>query len=162
MQRATDGQLPRVTDRAGAAALVAAVMASLDALEALLARESSHVRVGRLREGLAETERKTGLASDYLQGLEAIKANAIALARFAPEGITALKAAHARFTQAVETNQAVLATARTVSEGLVKTLADEMNRARTPTVYGRPSQGPSPYGRSGFARSQPLVLSRNL
>ena len=162
MQRPTEGQLPRVTDRAGAAALVAAVMASLDALEALLARESGHVRVGRLREGLAETERKTSLASAYLQGLEAIKANAIALARFAPEGIAALKAAHARFTQAVETNQAVLATARTVSEGLVKTLADEMNRARTPTVYGRPSQGPSPYGRSGVARSQPLVLSRSL
>lgn len=162
MQRATETQALRISDRAGAQSLVSGVLASLEALEAVLARESGHIRVGRLREGLAETERKTGLSAAYLQGLEAIKANAIALARFAPEGIAALKAAHARFTQGVETNQAVLATARTVSEGLVKTLADEMNRARTPTVYGRPSQGPSPYGRSGVARSQPLVLSRNL
>ena len=162
MQRPADVTAPRVSDRAGANALVADVMASLHALEAVLARESDHIRVGRLREGLAETERKTALAAAYLQGLEAIKANAIALARFAPEGIAALKAAHAGFTQDVETNQAVLATARTVSEGLVKTLADEMNRARMPTVYGRPSQGPSPYGRSGVARSQPLVLSRSL
>lgn len=152
----------RVSDSAGATNLVSAVLANLEALEAVLARESAHIRVGRLREGLAESERKTDLSAAYLQGLETIKANAIALARFAPEGIARLKAAHARFTQGVETNQAVLATARTVSEGLVKTLADEMNRARTPTVYGRPSQGPSPYGRSNVARSQPLVLSRSL
>jgi hypothetical protein len=151
-----------ITDRVGAMAHVAGVIASLDALEAVLARESDHIRVGRLREGLAESERKSTLAAAYLQGLEATKANAIALARFNPEGVTTLKAAHARFTAAVETNQAVLATARTVSEGLVKTLADEMNRAGTPTIYGRPSQGPSPYGRSGVARSQPLVLSRSL
>lgn len=161
MQKPAETPL-RITDRAGALAHVASVIARLEALEALLARESGHVRVGRLREGLAETERKSALAAAYLQGLEAIKANAIALARFAPEGIATLKAAHARFTDGIETNQAVLATARTVSEGLVKTLADEMNRARTPTVYGHPSQGPSPYGRSGVARSQPLVLSRSL
>ncbi|MCJ2034322.1 hypothetical protein [Methylobacterium sp. J-068] len=161
MHRPVEAPL-RITDRAGAASLVAAVMASLEALDAVLARESAHVRVGRLREGLAEGERKTALSAAYLQGLETVKANAIALARFAPDGVATLKAAHARFTQSVETNQAVLATARTVSEGLVKTLADEMNRARIPTVYGRPSQGPSPYGRSGVARSQPLVLSRSL
>lgn len=161
MHRPADAPL-RITDPSGAAAHVAGVLASLEALEAVLARESGHVRVGRLREGLAETERKTALSAAYLQGLEATKANAIALARFAPDGIAALKAAHARFTQAVEANQAVLATARTVSEGLVKTLADEMNRSRTPTVYGHPSQSPSPYGRAGVARSQPLVLSRSL
>lgn len=162
MQRSADAQPLRVSDRAGATALVAGVIASLEALESVMARESDHVRVGRLREGLADTERKSALAAAYFQGLEAIKANAIALARFAPEGIATLKAAHARFTQALETNQAVLATARTVSEGLVKTLADEIGRSRTPTVYGRPSQAPSPYARSGTARSQPLVLSRSL
>ncbi|MGU3361932.1 hypothetical protein ACLBWX_16500 [Methylobacterium sp. M6A4_1b] len=162
MQRSADAPPPRVSDRAGATALVAGVIASLEALETVLARESDHIRVGRLREGLAETERKTALAAAYFQGLEATKANAIALARFAPEGIATLKAAHARFTQALETNQAVLATARTVSEGLVKTLADEIGRTRTPTIYGRPSQAPSPYSRSGAARSQPLVLSRSL
>ena len=64
--------------------------------------------------------------------------------------------------QAVETNQAVLATARTVSEGLVKTLADEIGPQPHADRLRPPSQGPSPYGRSGVARSQPLVLSRSL
>nr|WP_204262799.1 hypothetical protein [Methylobacterium sp. BTF04] len=142
--------------------MVAGILASLQALEAVMGRESDHVRRGRLREGLAETEHKTALSAAYLQGLEAAKANAIALSRFAPEGIESLKAAHRRFTVIVETNQMVLATARTVSESLVKTLAEEMNRARTPTIYGRPSHAPSPYGRGGGGYSQPLILSRSL
>lgn len=150
----------RVTDRAGADALVGAVMTAMQSLEAVLAAESAHVRVGRLREGLAASETKAALAGAYLRGLEAAKANAVALARFAPTGVEALKAAHRRFTAAVETNQTVLATARTVSEGLIKSLAADLGRARTPTVYGAPSRSPSPYGRG--APSAPLVLSRNL
>ena len=150
----------RVADRAGADALVGAVMDTMQALERVLAEESGHVRAGRLREGLAGSERKGELAGAYLQGLETAKANAVALARFAPAGVEALKAAHRRFAAAVETNQTVLATARTVSEGLIKSLADEIGRARTPTNYGTPSLSPSPYGRG--ARSGPLVFSRSL
>ena len=40
-----------------------------------------------------------------MRGLESVKANAIALARFAPEALERLKAAHAAFGRAVETNQ---------------------------------------------------------
>ena len=87
MQRSADVPAPRVSDRAGATALVAGVIASLEALEGVLARESDHIRVGRLREGLAENERKSALAAAYFQGLEATKANAIALARFARSAI---------------------------------------------------------------------------
>ena len=150
----------RVADRAGADALVGAVMDTMQALERVLAEESGHVRAGRLREGLAGSERKGELAGAYLRGLETAKANAVALARFAPVGVEALKAAHRRFAAAVETNQMVLATARTVSEGLIKSLADEIGKARTPTTYGTPSLSPSPYGRG--VRSGPLVFSRSL
>ncbi|WP_375462893.1 hypothetical protein [uncultured Methylobacterium sp.] len=152
--------VPRVADRAGAEALVGEVIVTMRTLETVLATESGHVRAGRLREGLAESERKGALAGAYLQGLEAAKANAVALARFAPSGVEALRAAHRHFTAAVETNQRVLATARTVSEGLIKSLADDLGRARTPTVYGALARAPSPYGRG--AQSGPLVLSRNL
>lgn len=156
----TRGAPVRVADKAGADALVGHVLGAMQALEAVLDAESDHVRAGRLREGLAGSEGKAALAAAYMQGLEVVKANAIALARFAPQGVAALKSAHQRFTAAVETNQAVLATARTVSEGLIKTLAEEIGRSRAPSVYGKPSHSPSPYGRG--ARSGPLVLSRNL
>ncbi|GJD43257.1 hypothetical protein AFCDBAGC_1108 [Methylobacterium cerastii] len=150
----------RVADRAGADALVGAVMSTMQALEAVLAAETGHVRVGRLREGLAEAEAKAALAGAYLQGLEVAKANAVALARFAPAGVELLKGAHRRFTQAVEANQAVLGTARTVSEGLIKSLAADLGRASAPSVYGQPSRAPSPYGRG--TASGPLTFSRNL
>lgn len=162
MSAPLEAQPPRVSDQADAQALVADLLATLEALEAVMARESDHVRVGRLREGLVEAERKTTLSAAYLQGLEALKANAIALARFVPEEIETLKATHRRFAGIVEVNQVVLATARTVSESLVKTLVEELSKARTPTVYGRPTHLPSPYGRAGATPGQPLVLSRNL
>ncbi len=151
----------RILDRATAEAFVADLTTTMRELEGVLVRESEGVRAGRLREALADSPRKTMLSAAYMTGLEAAKANAIALARFAPASIEALKSAHRRFMEVVETNQAVLATARSVSEGLVKTLAEEIGRTRTPTVYGKPSTAPSPYGR-GPARNGPLVLSRSL
>ncbi|GJE16326.1 hypothetical protein [Methylobacterium marchantiae] len=162
MRPATETKTLRILDRAGADALIAHIMQTMRALEEILTEEGGHVRAGRLRQGLSQTERKTALAAAYMQGLEVAKANAIALARFAPDAVEGLKAAHRRFAEVVETSQVVLATARTVSESLVKSLAEDMNRSRTTTVYGRPSQPPSPYGKGAAGRSQPLVLSRSL
>jgi hypothetical protein len=116
----------RVGDRVTAEALVAGVLGNMAALEAVLAEEAAYVREGRLQEGVAAAEPKAALAAAYMQGLEAAKANAVALKRFHPEGVEALRTAHRRFTAAVEANQTVLASARTVSEGLIKTLAEEI------------------------------------
>ncbi|MEH3116780.1 MAG: hypothetical protein PGN25_04035 [Methylorubrum populi] len=151
---------PRLTDRPAALAFVQGLLATMTALEAVLARESDGVRAGQIAQALTESAPKSDLAAAYMNGLEAAKTNAIALARFAPDGLEALKAAQHRFAAAVEINQQVLATARTVSEGLIKALAEEVAKTRTPTVYGRPSVSPSPYGRG--AQAGPLVLSRNL
>ncbi|ACB27493.1 hypothetical protein [Methylobacterium radiotolerans] len=150
----------RVGDRVTAEALVAGVLGNMAALEAVLAEEAAYVREGRLQEGVAAAEPKAALAAAYMQGLEVAKANAVALKRFHPEGVEALRMAHRRFTAAVEANQTVLASARTVSEGLIKTLAEEIGKAQLPSGYGRQAPAPSPYGRG--VRSGPLVLSRNL
>ena len=148
---------PRILGRDDAERLVAGVLAVMADLEKVLANESAHVRVGRIRDGLAEEAKKSELASAYMRGLETVKANAIALARFAPEALERLKAAHAGFGRAVETNQTVLATARAVSESLVKSVADEMNRLSRPQGYG--PAGPQV---ARPQRSEPLVLSKTL
>ncbi len=152
--------LPRLGDRASALTFVQGLLATMSELEAVLARESDGIRAGRIAQALADSTIKSALAAAYMTGLEAAKANTIALARFAPEGLSALKAAQQSFAAAVETNQQVLATARAVSEGLIKALAEEVAKTRTPTVYGRPSVSPSPYGRG--AQAGPLVFSRSL
>ena len=93
-----DGRTPqpvRIAGRAEAEQLVAGVLATMGDLEALLEAETGHVRVGRFREGLSQEARKAELSAAYLQGLEAVKANAIALARFAPAALASLKDATA-------------------------------------------------------------------
>jgi hypothetical protein len=146
----------RVLGREDGERLVAGVLATMGDLEKVLASETAHVRVGRIRDGLAEEARKSELASTYMRGIETVKANAIALARFAPEALEKLKAAHAGFGRAVEANQTVLATARAVSESLMKGVAEEMNRLSRPQGYGPAG----PQARS--TKSEPLVLSKRL
>ena len=146
----------RVLDRPGAAALVAEVVAAIGELQSLLDEESAHVRAGRLRDGLAGQERKAALASAYLRGLEAVKANAIALARCAPEEVARLKSVHASFARALETNQAVLATARAVSESLLKGIAEEISPARPQGYGGIGGRAPT------LSNGGPLIVSRSL
>lgn len=156
--RKTPDPTPRVTTREAAQALVADVSATMRDLEKVLEVETAHMRAGRIRDGLAQEERKSALTSRYLQGLESLKANAIALARFAPEGLDRLKTEHAAFARVIETNQVVLATARAVSEGLVRSLSSELDRAERPTGYAPVGYGGARAPRGGGS----LVVSKNL
>lgn len=148
---------PQILSRADAETFVAGILAIMSELEALLARETAHLRVGRVREGLSEEVHKSELTGAYLRGLETVKANAVALARFAPEAVERLKREHGRFGAAVETNQAVVATARAVSESLVKSISDELHRGTRPQTYG-----PQSSGHARAPRNEPLIVSRTL
>ena len=147
----------RILGREDAERLVAGVLATMGDLEKVLTHETAHVRVGRIRDGLAEEAKKSELATAYMRGLETVKANAIALARFAPDALDKLKAAHAGFGRAVETNQTVLATALAVSESLMKGVADEMRRGSRAQAYG-----PAAPRSSDSSKAEPLVVSRLL
>jgi hypothetical protein len=147
----------RVLSREDSERLIAGVLAAMGELEAVLEQESALVRVGRIKEGLAQEERKNELASAYIRGLEAVKANAIALARFAPDRLEGLRREHARFGRVIETNQAVLATARAVSESLVKGVVEEMNRLARPQGYA-----PAGQHAARTPAGAPLVVSKSL
>ncbi|HYF55238.1 MAG TPA: hypothetical protein VEA41_13350 [Salinarimonas sp.] len=148
----------RVATREEAGRLVAEVLDGLAQLEKLVEVETANLRAGRIREALSEQERKAELSGLYLRGLEAVKANAVALARFVPGDVERLKAAHASFGRAIEVNQVVLPTARAVSESLVRGIAEEMNRASAPQGYGSPAG----YAAGRPPAGQPLVLSKRL
>ena len=85
-----------------------------------------------------------------------MKANAVALARFAPDALRDLRESHAAFGRRVEENGVVLATARAVSEALVKGLAEEMSRHARPQAYA-----PAGHGARQPGPSAPLVVSRS-
>lgn len=151
---------PRIADALSARALIEAVLEALGALSHLVGEETELVRAGRLPEAMTREPRKTELAGIYMRGVEQVKLNAVALARFVPDQVKRLKDAHHAFQGLIETNQIVLATARAVSESVVRDLAADANRPMRANGYGPTAT----VGAGAFARpnSGPLVVSRQL
>ena len=144
----------RVTTPEEAATLVASAMEALDKLEPLILEETRLFKLGKVKQALAMAMDKNGAAHTYTRCLEALKNNAIAIGRFQPEGIDALRARHEAFSSHMAMNMAVVATARTVSEGLLRDLADTIGQNATPTTYAP---------RGGVTRkpgTAPLALSK--
>jgi len=151
---------PRIADALSARALIEAVLEALGALSHLVGEETELVRAGRLPEAMTREPRKTELAGIYMRGVEQVKLNAVALARFVPDQVKRLKDAHLAFQGLIETNQIVLATARAVSESVVRDLAADANRPMRANGYGPTAT----VGAGVFARPNPgpLVVSRRL
>ena len=151
---------PRIADALSARALIEAVLEALGALSHLVGEETELVRVGRLPEAMSREPRKTELAGIYMRGVEQVKLNAVALARFVPDQVKRLKEAHLAFQNLIETNQIVLATARAVSESVIRDLAADANKPMRANGYGPAAT----FGAGAFARpnSGPLVVSRRL
>uniref|UniRef100_A0A9E8CTV0 Flagellar protein FlgN n=1 Tax=Bosea sp. NBC_00436 TaxID=2969620 RepID=A0A9E8CTV0_9HYPH len=151
---------PRIADALSARALIEAVLEALGALSHLVGEETELVRAGRLPEAMTREPRKTELAGIYMRGVEQVKLNAVALARLVPDQVKRLKDAHLAFQGLIETNQIVLATARAVSESIVRDLAADANKPMRANGYGPAAT----VGAGVFARpnSGPLVVSRRL
>ena len=151
---------PRIADALSARALVEAVLEALGSLSHLVGEETELVRAGRLPEAMSREPRKTELAGIYMRGVEQVKLNAVALARFVPDQVKRLKEAHLAFQGLIETNQIVLATARAVSESVIRDLAADANKPMRANGYGPAAS----VGAGAFNRpnSGPLVVSRRL
>ena len=152
-------QRQRVASASDATALVNSVLESLSNLSHVIGEETQLVRDGRLNDALKREPRKSELAGIYMRGLEVVKSNAVALARFAPAEVQRLKASHGSFLDLVETNQAVLATARAISESIVRELATEASRSAQPAGYDSRRNSIASLSRPA---SGPLAVSRNL
>jgi hypothetical protein len=156
---ASTAQRPRVTGMADATGLVDAVIDTLSALAHVVGEETALMKDGKYNEALSRETRKSELAGAYMKGLESIKANAVALARFAPASVQRLKGAHAEFLGMIETNQAVLATARAVSESIVRELARDATPQMKPQGYGPSASAITSFQR---ASSGPIMVSKTL
>lgn len=151
---------PRIASALEAQALIEAVLETLGALSHVVGEETELVRAGKLSDAMEREPRKTELAGIYMRGVEQVKLNAVALARFVPDQVKRLKSAHVAFQDLIEINQIVLATARAVSESIVRDLASEANRPMRAAGYGPTAT----VGAGAFVRpnSGPLVISRSL
>lgn len=126
----------RVATVNDARTLVADVVAALDKLEVTLERETGLMETGRINEALDLATAKQEQAGLYMRLLESVKANAIALARFAPDSVEALRTRHGGFSSKLQVNQTVIATVKAISEQLIRGLQQETTASRTLSVYG--------------------------
>jgi hypothetical protein len=151
----------RVSTAAEARDLVEAIIATLGGLSHVIGEETQLMRDGQIAQALEREPKKTELAGRYMRGLEVLKANAVALARFVPDDVQRLKGAHLEFSELLDVNQAVLATARAVSETIVRDLAKEAGRAPQAQGYARGGYGAvaQPQQR---ASAGPIVISKQL
>lgn len=143
----------RVSNLEDALTLVASAIHALDRLEPLIDEETRLFKLGKVRDALTMAVEKNEAAQTYTRCLEALKSNAIAIGRFQPDDLDLLRDRHEAFSTKMALNMAVVATARTVSEGLLRELADAVGQ----------NSGPKTYVRGGISRkpgTAPLSLSK--
>ncbi|MCA0422395.1 MAG: hypothetical protein LCH61_03565 [Proteobacteria bacterium] len=123
----------------------------LQALEAFLTAETDALQQGRVRDAFHHAEAKAVAGTAYRSLLAEIKD-----AGPLPPGTAAtlrdhLAVRHRRFEQALELNLAMLATLRSVTEGLLRDVAQTV-APQSPAAYGAT-------GRAVAAGSAPVSLS---
>jgi hypothetical protein len=148
----------RVMTRADAELLCADIGGILDRLVPLVAEETRLVRAAKVTAAMGLQETKAELSRFYAVSLGALRSNAAAVSRFVPVLVDQLRRRHDVFQSELQVNMAVLATARSVSETLVRGVADEVAARNAPKTYG--SSG----AMSGISRSagRPIAVSRTL
>ena len=148
-----------ITNAGDAEQAIANLNAIMDRLVETVETETSHVRVGRMREALALETTKAELARGYAAESARLKAARDILTHALPqEALAALRQRHQNFQALLQKNLAVLATAHAVSEGIIRGVSTELARLRSPRTYGATGRtnGPPPKA------SQPLALSRSI
>jgi hypothetical protein len=130
----------------------------MDGLKSVLEQETAWVRAGELRKASGLEPRKGDLAGRYFKAVTLLKANAKFLARAVPADVGALGRRHGELQAALKTNLIVLATAHSVSEGIVRRLSGELSRKAAPQVYGASGRASAP----NPSLARPLAVSRTL
>jgi len=148
---------PVINSESDAEALCKLVEERLDAVETLIREETDRLAEARLRDAFALFEKKSQLTETYHRDVLKLKDNAVALARFKPQGLDRLKARQSRFEAALDANIKVLQTLNKASEHLIRGLAHDVEAPRTLDVYNRNGKMP---GQNALTRVQPLIISR--
>ena len=130
----------------------------MDGLKILVEQETELVRAGELRKATGLEPRKNELAGRYFKAAQRLKASAKFLSHAVPADLGALGQRQGELQAALKTNLIVLATAHSVSEGIVRRLSGELARKSAPQIYGASGRTSAPNPRL----AQPLALSRTL
>jgi hypothetical protein len=147
-----------IANRADAETLCAEIGGILDRLVPVIAEETRLVRAAQVRAATDLHDTKAELSRQYALALETLRGNAAIIGRYAPVLVEQLRRRHDQFRSELQVNMAVLATARSVSETLVRGVAEEVANRNSARTYGAAG------ALSGTARTaaRPIAVSRSL
>ena len=149
---------PSVSQPADARKLAESLIGTMDALLAVIERETALVRAGNVREAMLLDTSKTDLSRRYVQAIAGLRANHRYMAKATPDLLSALHRHHDTFRAMLQVNLTVLATAHAVSEGIIRGVNGEMQRRAVPSTYTATGSRSA----TGTRHAQPLTVSRTL
>ncbi|MGC1446497.1 MAG: hypothetical protein WA837_13610 [Xanthobacteraceae bacterium] len=147
-----------VTTSAEAERTLADLAALIEKMSGVVEQETALVRAGHLRGASALAQAKAELAGYIYVASERLRANAVFLRKAAPAHCAALVKVQDGFCAVLKKNLVVLATAHSVSEGIMRRLSSDLTRKAAPQVYGASGRTAAPNPRQG----RPLAVSRSL
>jgi hypothetical protein len=153
-------QAPAVTIStvADARKLAEGLMQVMNALLAVIERETELVRAGKIAEAIKLEVEKNDLSRRYIGAITLVKANQPYFAKATPDLLAALHRHHEVFRAMLQVNLTVLATAHAVSEGIVRGVNAEMQRKNIPQTYTAYGKRAAP----GPRNITPIAVSRSL
>ena len=147
-----------ITSEAEAAAVLTEIRRLMNELCDIVEEETTLVRAGHLTAAVSVAERKSELAGAFMARAARVQASVRYLARATPKLLDELGAQHDEFRAKLQINLTVLATARAVSEGILRGVSNELARRLTVNTYGASGRREDPAGRAAI----PMAVSRRL
>jgi hypothetical protein len=149
---------PAITSQAEATAVMIEIRNLMIELCDIVEEETALVRAGRLTSAGKVADRKSELARAFMNHATRVRSSARYLARATPQLLDQLRQQHEQFRAKLQINLTVLATARAVSEGILRGVSDELSRRATVQTYGASGRHQSQARRPVV----PIAVSRSL
>jgi hypothetical protein len=149
---------PAIASKAEATAVMIEIRNLMIELCEIVEEETALVRAGRLTSAARVADRKSELARAFMHHASRMRASTRHLARATPQLRDALRQQHEQFRAKLQINLTVLATARAVSEGILRGVSNEMARRSTVQTYGASGRHHIQTRRP----TTPIALSRSL
>ena len=149
---------PAIASAAEAAAGMTEIGKLMTELTEIVEAETGLVRAGRVTSAAKVAERKSELARAFMDHAARVRTSTGYLARTAPPLLDALRRQHEEFRAKLQVNLTVLATARAVSEGILRGVSNELARRSTVETYGASGRHHTQARRA----ATPIAVSRSL
>jgi hypothetical protein len=149
---------PPIASAAEAAAVMGEIGKLMTELSDIVETETGLVRAGRVTAAAKMAERKGEVARAFTVHAARMRSSSGYLARTAPRMLDALRQQHELFRAKLQVNLTVLATARAVSEGILRGVSSELAKRSTVQTYGAGGRHHTQERRP----ATPIAVSRSL